>query len=325
MGEARCRFKQFGWQGLCFEIPEDWRFTVEGGNIRSGYLRLEAEGLCLELRWERIRRRPKPLSTIADELVKQLEKSKKVKKVIVRKRGKTRIFRHDALFVHLKSDVAAWVFLWYCNESNRFVTCQFSSKAVARHPNLIRKQVLKSLRCHGFSRNIWSVIGFYFETPTSFELKERKLAVGRTSLLFSREERSTFAEQRSEILFECFSLANVRFEKLYESPGKWMEEYYLKELRKRYRKLKLRASRSTRIRTHKVAVKKGSAGSGIIWRKTASFIVASWYCPDMNRMYAVTVSDQIKRPIIRCSVGEDFVDIFKDFFSSVNCHQASPA
>lgn len=238
------------------------------------------------------------------------------------RKGTTRIHQHKAFFVHFKTHIEGYAFFWYCNESSRFLVGQFTCKRTDRHSKSIMKNILISLRCHGLDQNVWSILGFSFKTPNSFKLMNRKMIVGRTSLSFQEEKPHPFATQKTEILFEYFSMANVQFETTYTKPKKWIDEYYFDELEKRYRRLKLELSRSRRIHGHRAAIKKGSATSGLILRKKALFIVASWYCPDMNRMYSVAVSKQIFRPIfLRREVDEeDLKRVFKSFFSSVSCH-----
>lgn len=200
---------------------------------------------------------------------------------------------------------------------------QFTFKRADRDSKSAMKKVLRALRCHGFDQNVWSFLGFSFKLPKSFKLMNRKMIVGRTSLSFLEEEqRYPFTEQKTEILFEYFSMANVQFETTYKKPKKWVDEYYFGELKKRYRGLKLEASRSRRVQDHRAVVKKGIVNSGLTWRKTALFIVASWHCPSMNRMYSVTVSKQIRRPVfLRRKVNEtDLKNSMKNFFASVTCH-----
>lgn len=238
------------------------------------------------------------------------------------RKGTTPIHQHKAFFVHFKTDIEGYAFFWYCNESSRLLVGQFTFKRADRYSKSVMKKVLRRLRCHGLDQKVWSVLGFSFETPKSFRLMNRKMIVGRTSLSFMEEERRPSTAQKTEILFEYFSMANVQFETTYTKPRKWIDEYYFDELKKRYRGLKLEASKSRRVQGHRAAVKKGSASSGLTLRKKALFILASWYCPDMNRMYSVTVSRQILRPIfLRRKVNEeDLKKNFKNFFSSISCH-----
>lgn len=238
------------------------------------------------------------------------------------RKGTTPIHQHQAFFVHFKTDIEGYAFFWYCNESSRLLVGQFTFKLADQYSKSVMRKTLRSLKCHGLDQNVWSVLGFSFKTPNSFRLIERKMIVGRTLLSFQEEERHPAAVQKTEILFEYFSMANVQFETTYTKPKKWIDEYYLDELKKRYRGLKLKASRGRRIQGHRATVKKGSASSGLTLRKKALFIVASWHCPDMNRMYSVTVSKQVFRPIfLRRQVNEeDLKESFNNFFSSVSCH-----
>ncbi len=318
--------KTFGWQSFHFEFPENWQLAAEGGDSRSGSLRFEGDISQFELKWEPNAPAPigkklaQELPELADRFVQQLKKSEKT---VICGKGTARIQQHEAHFVHFKTDVEGYAFFWYCIESSRLLVGQFTSKRSDRESKSVMKKVLKSLRCHGLDQNVWALLGFFFKTPKSFKLMDRKMIVGKTSLSLVEEERqSPFADQKTEILFEYFSMANVRFEATYLKPKKWIDEYYFGELKKRYRGIQLEASRSRHINGHRVAVKKGSASSGLTLRRKALFIVASWHCQDMNRMYSVTISKQIVRPILfQHKIDEgDLKKCFKDFFSSISCH-----
>ena len=239
------------------------------------------------------------------------------------RKGTTRIHQHQACFVHFRTDIEGYAFFWYCNESSRLLVGQFTHRPTDRQAKSVMRKILKALKCHGLDQNVWALLGFVFKTPKSFKLMNRKIIVGKTSIsLMEEEKRYPFIDQKTEILFEYFSMANIRFEATHTKPEKWINEYYFGELKKRYRGIQLEASRSRRINGHRVAIKKGSASSGLTLRKKALFIVASWHCPDMNRMYSVTVSKQILRPILfnRTVDKEDLEKVFKDFFSSIICH-----
>lgn len=320
---ASHKAKTFGWQGFHFEFPENWQLTAEGGDTLTGKLKFEADDSRFELKWEPIQKeRLQLLSELTERFVQQLRKSEKT---VTCRKGKTSIHRHQSLFVHFKTNIEGYTFFWYCHESSRFLVGQFTFKKVDSDTKEAMKKILRSLRCHSLDQNVWSILGFSFEIPKSFKLIKRKMVVGRTSLSFlssSEEERRPFTEQRMEILFEHFSLANVQFETIYTKPKKWIDKYYFDELKKRYRGLKLEAARSRRVQGHLAAVKNGTASSGMTLRRKALFILASWHCPEMNRMYSVTASKQVGRPIFfRREVNEeDLKRKFKRLLASVICH-----
>ena len=289
--------------------------------MRSGSLRFEGDSSQFELKWEPLQeKRFQPLPELADNFVQRLKKSEET---LTCRKGTTPIHQHQAFFVRFKTDIEGYAFFWHCNESSRLLVGQFTQKQVERDSKSVVKRILRSLRCHDSDQNAWSVLGFSFKTPKSFRLMNRKMIVGRTSLSFLEEERHLSMTRRVELLFEYFSMANVQFETTYTKPKKWIDEYYFDELKKQYRGLKLETSKSKRIQGHRVAIKKGSASSGLTLRRKALSIVASWYCPNMNRMYSVTISKQILRPIfLGCTLTEeDLNKIFNDFFSSISCHE----
>ena len=311
----------FGWQGFHFEFPANWQLAAEGGDTRSGSLRFEGDISQFELKWEPLQeKRFQPLPELADNFVKELKKSKKT---VTCRKGTTPIHQHQAFFVHFETDIEGYAFFWHCNESSRLLVGQFTQERVERDSKSVVKRILRSLRCHDSEQNAWAVLGFSFKTPKSFRLMNRKMIVGRTSLSFLEEERHPSMTRRVELLFEYFSMANVQFETTYTKPKKWIDEYYFDELKKQYRGLKLETSKSRCIQGHRVAVRKGSASSGLTLRRKALSIVASWYCSNMNRMYSVAASKQILRPFfLRCKLTEeDLKKIFNDLFSSISCHE----
>ena len=81
------------------------RFTSQGGNAETGYLRLEEENLFFEIKWDSLAtKKRKPLSEVTQAFVKQLKKTKK-KSIKIVKQDNTRVYRHKAFYVVLKSEI----------------------------------------------------------------------------------------------------------------------------------------------------------------------------------------------------------------------------
>lgn len=62
MGKPKKRLKSgweaFGWQGISLDVPAQWSFAVVSGDRKKGYAALDdEETVCLELRWEALKRR----------------------------------------------------------------------------------------------------------------------------------------------------------------------------------------------------------------------------------------------------------------------------
>jgi len=316
------KYKEFGWNDFVLEVPKDMRFASEGGSIKSGYMRLEAEDFSFEFKWEPFQtKKTKPISEVADGFIRELEKNQKLK-ISVRKKGSTHLFQHKALFINFKSTIEERVFLWYCEESNRIIISRFAFKSIDNTSQRIIKRVLSSFKCHGQDAALWSVLGFSFKAPTSFQLTDRKMTVGRAYFLLLEQKATPFAERRREILFEYFSMANITFEEDYMNFDKWMEKHYFKDLKKRYRKIKFQSSTSEKVIGHKALVKEGFSISGFTTRKSSLYNNIVWYCPDSNRIYSITISTHVTRPLpLKREIDrEDFKKFVQETLSSVECH-----
>jgi len=315
-------FKDFGWNGFLFKISQDVRLISEGGNAKSGYMRLGAEGYFFEVKWEGIQpKNVKPLSEVVDGFVKRLEKDSK-QKLPIRGKRSTSVFKHDALFLSLKSTVEERIYFWYCEESLRVIIFRFAFKSMNMTSRTIMRQVLTSLKCHGEELNVWTVLESSFKASPSFQLTERKMMVGRTYLSLLESKLTPFTERKRGILFEYFSMANIQFEDDYKDLNKWMDKRYLKDLKKRYRGIKFQSSTEEKLNNHTAIIKKAKGKSGFTTRKSSLYTNVTWYCEDLNRIYSVTTFEQIARPLpLNREIDEKaFEEFSKEFISTIKCH-----
>jgi len=319
------RFREFAWTGLLFEVPEEMRFSRQGGDTRTGHLMLEAETYMIEAKWEPFEpKKAKSLSEVGGSLVEQIKKQSKNQTVTVLGKEDTYVSKHKALYMIVRSRADERVYLWYCVESQRIVILRFVFGAFDDSAKKITKRVLDTLQCHSEKTNIWSLLNLRFETPVSFLLTDTKITVGRAHFLLVDRKLSSFADKTEKILVEYFSMANLIYEQTYRNLDKWFEKNYLKDLSKKLKegKLKFKALSSTGFRRHKMEVKQGTAKSGTTWRKTTMYTNASWYCPRTNRIYSVTFVSSIKRPAFlkREIDREAHSKLWEDFLSSLKCH-----
>lgn len=316
------KFKDFGWNSFVLRVPQEARLVSEGGNAKTGYMRLEAEDYFFELKWEEAQpKKLKPMPEVADTFIKKLEKDSKQKIPIQGKRS-THVSDHDALFLSLKSNLEERLYFWYCEESLRVMILRFAFKSMNMNSRRITRRLLTSLKCHGEESDLWTVFESRFKTPQSFQLTERKMMVGRTYLLLTEQKLSPFGERKREIFFEYFSMANVRFEDEYKDLDKWMKKTYFKDLKKRYRGIKFQSSAEEKLNGHDAITKKGAGRSGLTTRRSSLYTNATWYCKDWNRIYSVTVSEQVARPLpLKREIDEEaFEEFSKGFVSTIKCH-----
>jgi len=80
----------------------------------------------IEIRWEPIPKKPKPIESIAESIIEQTRKNvKKVKQDLeIRERKNVTIHNHDAVYLHLKSMIEEH-YIWYCKESDRIIFSRF--------------------------------------------------------------------------------------------------------------------------------------------------------------------------------------------------------
>jgi len=316
---------EYGWNGFLLEVPEEMRFTREGGNAEKGNLRFEAEDFFFEMKWEPFTpKKARSIAEVAEDFIKQMKKSKK-RAVNVLRKDTTQVFKHKAFCLSLKSALDERLYMWYCDESKRVVTCHFAFKSFDEACKKMMTHAIETLKCHTEKSYVWSLLNFRFEIPPSFLLTDRKITIGRASFLFVERKASPFAEKSREILVEYFSMANLLFEDTYRDLRKWFEKNYMKDLKKRYRQLGFQSEQSRKFKRHDMVIKQGkslSSLSSLTARKTSMRTNATWYCSRTNRIYSLTISSTIARPLIfkRSLDLEAYKNLIEEFFSSFMCH-----
>lgn len=316
------KFVKVGWNGILFETPEDLRLLSERGNFKTGYMRLESENGILEIKWDPIPKRAKTISEVASEFIKQLGKKSKKTEISVRKTKATSVFKHDASYISLKTNMEESVYLWYCNESNRIIICHFAFRSMDEPSRMVVERVMDTLKCHGEDANIWSLLGFSFKAPSTFLLSERKMTVGGSHLILVESKLTPYKETRREIFFQYYSMANLLFKDDYKDPAKWMENNYIKNLKRRYGKLEFQKVEPCKFRRHIAAIQKGASKSGFLSRGKSLYNNLTWYCSKSNRIYSVTVSSHVRKMFfLKHELDEEaFEKLTKEVFSSIRCH-----
>lgn len=324
------KFKEFGWNGFLLEIPEGMRLTSEGGNINSGYIRLEMEGLVAEVKWDPLNKKSMPLAKVADSFIKSaketLEKKLK-KKVDLRVEGgeSTFISSHGAHSMILKTGAELWepVYIWNCEKSRRVIIAHFMSLLPRDTGREVVKHMLESLRCHQDGDFVtWSALNLRFSIPASLLLSDRKIVVGRVYLTFEEHKASTLAERGRSLTIEFFSMANVLYDDIYKRIDEWFQSKYWKDLKKRYKHISFQTSEMERIMRHNVLHKRGVRKLGLVNRRTVLCENLTWYCSRSNRIYSVTYTSYVSRPFFlkrRLNEEED-KRILQNLLSSFKCH-----
>jgi hypothetical protein len=325
------KFQKFGWNGLLFIAPQDIRFNRFGGNAKAGTLRLEAEDYFIEAKWEPIPKRRQSISTVADKFIesmskeysKKLKRSKKDSFQILRKEV-ARVYMHDALYLIVKADAEEHYYIWYCDESKRVIILRLVFRIFDNKSKNILTNILDGFECHRKETTIWTLLNTRFETPIDFLLTDVRIAVGRAHFMLSDRKPTPFMEKISTIVVEYFSMANVIYKDTLGNLNNWFERHYDKDLKKllRKRRLKFQVKDPRRLKRHKVIVKEAEAKFGLTWRVKAFYTNSTWYCAESNRIYSVTVSSSISRPLpLKRDINkEEHTKLVADLLSSIKCH-----
>ena len=320
------KFKEIGWNGFLLTVPEEMHLTRQGGDANRGTFLLESEGSLIEFSWQPIPKKPKPLASVVEGIVEQTRKKveKEKQKFSIYEKKNVSVNNHNAVYLRLKSVIEERYYIWYCQESNRIVVSRFVFETFNEKSRNFIKQFINTLKCHMKEKNVWSLMKVRFNSPQSFLLKEAKIEVGRTHLTLAENKLSMFTEKVRTINIDYFTMANLTFKDTYEDPEKWFEKNYLKDLKKILKKrwIKFETIDKKEIENHKIVIKQAKATSGLYIRSTEFYSNASWYCPEINRMYSVTFSSKISRPFFfkRELKKEEHDELFNEILESFQCH-----
>ncbi len=320
------KLKEIGWNGFLMKVPEEMHLTRQGGDANQGTFSLESERYLIEFRWQPIPKKPGPLLSVVETIIDQAKKDaeKKKQKFNIKGRKDTTVYGHNAIYLRLETKIEEHYYMWYCQESNRIIISRFVCETLDEKSINMIKQFLNDLKCHSKEKNVWALMKIRFESPQSFLLKEARIGVGRSHIELEEKKLSAFTERVRAIHVDYFSLANLTFKDTYEDPEKWFEKDYLKDLKKtlRKRRIKFETSGEMEIRKHKAVIKQAMTRSGFTTRSVNLYTNATWYCPEMNRMYSITVTSGTTRPIFlkRELKKEEHESLFNELLKSFQCH-----
>jgi len=318
--------KEIGWNGFLMTVPEEMHLTRHGGDAYQGTLSLETEGYLIEFNWQPIPKKPKPILSVVETIVDQAKKNAKKKKTKFCIKGKkdTTVYGHNAVYLRLETQIEEYYYIWYCQESNRLVILRFVCETFDEKSRNLIKQFLNAFKCHMKENNVWALMKIRFESPQSFLLKEARIGVGRAHIELEERKLSAFTERVRAIYLDYFSLANLTYKDTYEDPEKWFEKNYLKELKKalKKRRIKFETSGETELRNHKAVIKRAATRSGLTTRSANIYTNATWYCPEMNRLYSITVTSGATKPFFlkRKLDEEEHEELFNGLLASFQCH-----
>jgi len=303
-----------GWQGIELRLPEGWNLVKEEGARQKGSMGFASASSTLELKWEEIKRKKvASVEAIAENFIKGLRKSVKDLKVLGK--NPVKVFGHNGVSFHFESEQEGYGFTWYCDEHEKmFIGIFVFRPAELEAPKLVFRRLLESIRCHspeGWER--WSILGFSFRAPSTMRLARaplEKALMGRNSLMLHAEEQHPFLVERTEVYLDYWSAADVIFEKTYRDPKKWFKEFYEEGLRKRYRgRMEKGRFQASKVGGHKAEVLKTTFRSGRVEQSVTENRTHIWYCPETNRVYALTLTRGQRKNRL-------YLGLFKRFLSA---------
>ena len=220
----------FGWQGVCLQVPEEWNLGKVDGTRKSGYARLDdAEIVRMEVEWrEAPAGRRLPIPELVDRYLGTLEKKAQKSDVsfTVRRRAK---FLKDKRWLEnseyetfvWEADYRAYNLARACGECGRIVLLRVLARRDESLEDLAG-EIFETLRDHSHEgREHWSVYGLTFEIPDDYSLERHDLKSGNIQL--------TFEKKNHECRIQRLSMAQMLLK------GTTLPEWYPRFFRKQLR------------------------------------------------------------------------------------------
>lgn len=185
-------WKNLGWQDITLEVPEDWCLHSEGGDWKSGSLRLD-DGVMvtMELKWERSDKAADLDATLAGvrKQMKQFDKSIKhtdadAMSTVIKPRG----FKYTLMT--WEGAVNGIGFVARCKSCNTSLVLRLYWEPGSALENDVLSRIFSSIRDHlrADKMSFWSVYGLNVTIPGSYRLDFREFLSGRTQLAFIRDK-----------------------------------------------------------------------------------------------------------------------------------------
>ncbi len=185
-------WKKLGWQDITLEVPEDWCLHSEGGNWKSGSLRLD-DGVMvtMELKWERSDKAADLDATLTgvQKQMKQFDKSinytdaSPLAAVIKPKRFKYTLMTWEGV-------VNGIGMVSLCKNCNTSLVLRLYWDPDSALGQDVLSRIFTSIQDHLRSdkMSFWSVYGLNVTVPGSYQLDFREFLSGRTQLAFIRDK-----------------------------------------------------------------------------------------------------------------------------------------
>ncbi len=318
--------KPIGWQGVELQVPVDWNLVVESGGRDEGFMGFTSPSSKFELKWGKAKKKKAfSINTVVEKFVKKLQKADKKFKIL--NEGDTKVFDHKALYFHYQMGHEGYGITWNCDQEEKVFIGLFTFKPDEhKKSKTILENLLSSLKCHPSNNwNTWALFNFSFKTPSDFKVENRKFLLGFVTLVLSKIEYHALCSEKTEVVFQYWSPANVKFKGEYKDLESWFEQHYARDFKKRYKgKMHIGEFQNLRINRHKAktftsTTKKGPLLSQILGKNNTYL----WYCSRSNRIYALTLSKAVSKEIKFVSKKKYEIfpsKLFEEILGSVRCH-----
>ncbi len=295
MGQER--WARLGWQGISFDVPEDWCPGSLEGDAANGYLRVEDEShIRLELRWETARKAVAAAARLVDDYVKQTRKKLPrgaPEPSVDRGRAVKELagLDHEA-FTWRGGGFSAHSLLLVAPDAKRVVHLRVFFEEGGEHKALARRLFDSVRLAPADGAAEWAVFGLRFESPAGWRLEESAL---RTGLL-----RFLFKAGNDELEIVRQSLAAITLQRV--SLEQWLRGQFAKALRS-YRC----TGRGDEYRGHAAARYGGElslrARPLAVFRRRRYNTTLAWHCTESDKLFALRCeSPQSEDPRVeRCA------------------------
>lgn len=271
--------RPFGWQGIEIAVPAPWELSGYHGNHERGYACLD-DGIQvrLQVRWERATGGLGNLDTTLRRYKRSLEKAGRGR-VSLEMQSPDLLperFRDakDLMPFHWVADREGYGAAWHCQACRRVLLVEVLFPRGEGDPRLARR-VLASTRDHREDgQRLWSVYGFAFRTPDTYNLERPSLAPGRLQFLLRASRRIWLRVERWAVASQWAEQAPL---------AQWPDE-----LLRGFRLAPRGSLEQSEAEIHGHSGRRFTAVAGrrgLLGRQRVEGMV--WRCPEEDKLFAV--------------------------------------
>jgi len=291
----------FGWQGIEWEMPEEWTLGKIEGDRANGYLRIDDEDMVrLEARWHVPKSGKVDIEAEAEKQIREIEKkTKKSKQKVIVKRKVRLVQREDSDWecYHMRTEFHVWNLVNHCHICGRVILLRLFHLA-KEDDRALAERVFGSFIDHQEDcHDHWDVYGLSMRLPTSFELDHPSLKTGEIHLQFKRR-REIFIGRR-------ISLAELQLREMS------LKEWSIKRFKAEWQKFRWQFEESEFLRHESCFVRGYARIARQIWSPLSAKVLKCrvWYCKDSDKLF-----------ILHAQMKDEESDLFEEVCASIHCH-----